>query len=200
MGDLGYPRRVPTHSPLFNTEPSPRVIRWGWLLWLLWLAVASSLLIDDFKSGTLNLALVLSAPFWALWAGWPIYRGLGWLQRWQTRSGVGGVDGNYYEFDGQPIRIFFDGDRIFWNADDVFQALNIDADARRSDRVRQITGRDGLAPEPSSGLLCFSERGLEAWLDRRTGPEVQKFRLWVDRQVVRPYRRRRELEAPVEGR
>ena len=189
-----------TRSPIFKTEPAPHIVRWGWLLWLLWLVVASALLIDDLKSGTLNLALVLSAPFWALWAGWLIYRGLGQLRRWQARSGVNHFDGSYHEFDGEPIRIFFDGDRIFWGADDVFNALNIAADARRVERVRQITGRDGLAPEPASGLMCFSERGLEAWLDRRSGPDVQKFRLWVERQIVRPYRRRRELEAPVEKR
>lgn len=189
-----------TRPPLFQTEPAARIVRWGWLLWLLWLLVASALLIDDLKSGTLNLALVLSAPFWALWTGWLIYRGLALWWRWQARSGTGHLDGSYHEFDGQPIRIFFNGDSIFWGADDVFNALDIDADARRVERVRLITGRDGLAPEAASGLLCFSERGLQAWLDRRTGPEVQKFRLWVERQIVRPYRRRRELETPIEER
>jgi hypothetical protein len=185
---------VQSRPPLFQIEPNPRIVRWGWLLWLLWLVVATALLIDDFKSGVLSLALVLSAPFWALWVGWPIYRGLGGWQRWQARARGGRRDGGHYEFDGQPIRTFFDGDRILWSADDVFDALAIHVDARRAERVRQIVGRDGLTAEPASRLLCFSERGLNAWLDRRSEPAAHKFRLWIDKQVIQPYRRRRELE------
>lgn len=187
-----------TRPPLFQIEPAPHVVRWGWLLWLLWLVVATALLIDDFKSGVLSVALVLSAPFWVLWAGWPIYRGLGVWRRWQARGSRDRRDGGHFEFDGQPIRIFFDGERILWSADDVFDALAIHADARRAERVRQIVGRDGLTIEPASRLACFSERGLNAWLDRRTEPGAHKFRLWVDKQVIQPYRRRRELESGSE--
>jgi hypothetical protein len=52
-----------------------------------------------------------------------------------------------------------------------------------------------LAPDPDTGMLCFSEKGLDAWLERRSDRVAHKFRIWRDKQVIEPYRRRRELEA-----
>jgi prophage antirepressor-like protein len=89
-------------------------------------------------------------------------------------------------------------DDVFFAANDVFDVLGTAAIAREPERVRQVVGRDGLRSVPGFNLLCFSEKGLLAWLDRRTDRQAALFARWVDTQVLRPYRRRRELEAGPE--
>jgi hypothetical protein len=181
-----------------NAEHRARTLRWGWLLWLAWLVAASALLLDDLRSGTLTIGLVLTAPFWALWVLWPAYIAWWFVRRWRARGALlGDWQGQYYEFDGHQVRVLARGDSVLFVAVDVFEALSIDEDARRTGRVRQIAGRDGLATDRATGFLCFSEKGLEAWLDRRNDLAVQKFRFWRDKQVIEPYRRRRELDERV---
>jgi hypothetical protein len=91
-------------------DPDERIVRWGWVFWIAWLAVGGALLLGDYRSGVVGLGAVLAAPFWALWLLWLVYR--------LARAGVRSLrrlnvdDGLHYEFDGHPIRIEFDGDAI----------------------------------------------------------------------------------------
>lgn len=181
------------------TDPDERVVRWGWTLWLLWGVIGGALVLADSKSGTLGFALVLTAPFWASWLLWPLYRGLRVWISWQAEGAWGDWQGNYYEFDGRQIRVLFAGDAIWFVTADVLDALGIRGHQRNLERIRQIAGRDGLAQPPNGRLLAFTEVGLKAWLDRRTDLTAHKFRRWVDKQVIEPYRRRQELETGSVG-
>jgi len=127
-----------------------------------------------------------------------VYRALRTALRWHASATWGTAPGASYEFDGQRIRIGQHGDALWFAAADVFDALQTPAEARNPDRVRQITGHDGLQPAPGGGVLSFSEKGLAAWLERRTDRQAAQFTRWVDLQVIAPYRRRRELEGPSE--
>ncbi len=177
-----------------SQDPDERVVRWGWVLWFAWLAVGGALLLGDIRGGAPGLGAVLAAPFWGLWALWALYRGARVVLRWLRQSGWQQWSGPYYEFDGRQIRIVFDDDDVWFAAADVFDALETPRAARDPERVRQIVGRDGLRTAPGADLLSFSEKGLTAWLDRRTERTASSFERWVETQVVRPYRRRRELE------
>ncbi len=142
--------------------------------------------------------MVLAAPFWALWLLWALYRGARFVLQWLKHSRWKQWSGRYYEFDGRQMRIVFDADDVFFAATDVFDVLGTAVTAREPERVRQVVGRDGLRTVPGSDLLCFSEKGLVAWLDRRTDRQAALFARWVDTQVLRPHRRRQELEAGPE--
>jgi hypothetical protein len=193
---------VSFRSGFLARDPDERTLRWGWVFWFSWLLVGGALLLGDFRGGVGTIGMVLAAPFWALWLLWALYRGLRVLMRLLLSAGLSRWSGQYFEFDGRQIRIVFDGDDVFFSADDVFEALGTGASARDPERVRQVTGRDGLRLLAESGLLCFSEKGLAAWLDRRTDPTAAKFARWVEMQVLRPYRRRLELglsEQPEQG-
>ncbi|HQR19672.1 MAG TPA: BRO family protein [Burkholderiaceae bacterium] len=181
-------------SSFLARDPDQRVVRWGWVFWFAWIAVGGALLLGDYRGSVLGIGLVLSAPFWALWLMWPLYRGARAVMRAVWHAGLEPWDGRYYEFDGRQVRIFFEDDDVWFAAADVFDALGTATTARDAERVRQIVGRDGLRHAPVSGLLCFSEKGLAAWLDRRTERTATQFRRWVETQVVAPYRRRYELE------
>lgn len=178
--------------PVFAPDPGPKVLRWGWFLWVTWAVIGTGLIGEDRGGGGFALGVVLSAPFWALWLLWPLYRGWALWQKWSRHSRWQVRDGNYYEFDGQPVRVVFDGDRVWFAADDVFDALRLEGRLRDPERGRLVAGRDGLTELADSGLLAFSEVGLHAWLERRSDPDAWKFRRWMDLQVIEPYRRRRE--------
>lgn len=181
--------RVPT---FLASDPDARIVGHGWRLWLLWGVIGGGLLLIE--RGSLAFALVLTAPFWGLWLLWPVYRGLRRWLHWQAESVWVDWHGNYYEFDGHQIRILFAGDAVWFVAADVLDTLGITGHQRNPDRIRQIAGRDGLVVPPQGRLLAFSETGLKAWLDRRTDLTAHKFHRWVDKQVLEPYRRRRDLE------
>lgn len=176
-------------------DPGPKVLRWGWFLWATWAIVGTGLLGENRAGSGVALGLVLSAPFWALWAFWPLYRGWALWVRWAPHSRWRDWHGSYYEFDGRQIRVLFDDDALWFAAEDVFDALRIEGRQRDPERGRLVAGRDGLAQRPDSGLLVFSEAGLRAWLERRTDADALKFRRWVEAQVIEPYRRRRERGA-----
>jgi hypothetical protein len=190
---------MPKAPSFLQSDPEERIVRWGWIAWIAWFAIGGSLVLYDVNAGRGGFSAVLTAPFWLMWLLWPVYRGLRALWRWQSEAGWGPWQGQYYEFDGRQIRILFDGDDIWFVADDVFDALGISGHQRNPERVRQIAGRDGLASPPGSRRLAFSERGLAAWLERRADLAAHKFGIWVVKQVIEPFRRRREFEAPRAG-
>ena len=183
-------------ASFLTRDPDPRVLRWGWVLWLSWLLVGGALLLGDQRGGVLGVGAILASPFWLLWLFWLAYRALRTALRWHTAYTWGAAPGASYEFDGHRIRIGQHGDALWFAAADVFDALDTPADARNPERVRQIAGREGLQPAPGSDVLSFSEKGLAAWLERRTERQAAQFTRWVDLQVITPYRRRRELEQP----
>jgi hypothetical protein len=125
---------------------------------------------------------------------WPLYRSARLVLRWSGRRD----NGSYYEFDGRRIRVTFDDNDVWFGAADVFDVLGTADDARQVERVRLIVGRDGLQQAPG-GVLSFSEKGLAAWLHRRTERRAGQFARWVETQVLAPYRRRRELERAEGG-
>jgi len=112
-------------ASMLEQDPDKRVVRWGWLLWTAWAVIAGALFLDDVKSGTGTLSLVLVAPFWAMWLLWPLYRGLRAWWRWQHDSAWAEWNGAYYEFDGRQVRVLMEGDSIWIVADDVFDALQL---------------------------------------------------------------------------
>lgn len=177
---------------MLSPDPGPTVLRWGWFLWVTWAVIGTGLLGEDLQSGGFALGVVLTAPFWALWLLWPMYRGWALWMRWSRHSRWQAWQGSYYEFDGQQVRVLFDDEQIWFAADDVFDALRLEGRQRDPERGRLVAGRDGLSELPDSGLLAFSEAGLCAWLDRRMEPDAMKFARWVRFQVIEPYRRRRE--------
>ena len=176
-------------------DPDERVVRWGWVLWFSWLGAGGALLLGDYRGGVFGIGATLAAPFWALWLLWVLYRAARFGMRLLREAGWQEWNGRYYEFDGRQVRILFDGEAVWFAAVDVFDALGTEPDARDPERVRQIVGRDGLRQAPDSSLLCFSEKGLAAWLDRRTERTATQFARWVDTQVMGPYRKRRERDS-----
>lgn len=175
-------------------DPDVRLLRWGWLAWTV---TALLLLWAWWRSGTFDptsmLAWTWVAPGIALWLLWPLWRGARAYWQWARAQPIAEWHGSYFEFHGRQVRVLFDGDEIWIVAADVFDALAHTGRARDPERVRQIAGRDGLTLVPGTTLLAFTERGLAAWMERRTDRVAAEFGRWFESQVASPYRRRNAL-------
>ena len=190
---MSPPPAAPDNAHL-TEDPDDRVARWGWFLWWTWLAVGGVLSARALRDGGLSgIVVVLLAPFWAVWLLWLVVRGQRWVRHWFAASTWGEWNGAYFEYDSQQMRVLFAGDDIYIAASDVFDACRIEARGRDLERARLLAGRDGVVAAPGTSLPCFTERGLRAWMERRTDTASGKFMQWYDKHVVRPYRRRREL-------
>jgi hypothetical protein len=186
------PSKLPSlpKLPQLTDDPDARSLRAGWIasglllglvvLWL-WLGVAPTL-----------------APFFALLAAaallFPLWRLVRLVWQQIKHGPYEPWQGAYYEFDGQQIRILFDDEGQAWlAADDVLDVFGLQGHARDRERLRLIAGRDGLRAAPGTQLMCFTERGLRAWLERRTERMAGQFVHWLNTQVLAPHRRKREL-------
>lgn len=169
-------------------------MRWGWILWAAGTA-AFAILVIRAPAAQLPLLVTLGA----LVLLWPLWRLGRYLLRAMLASTHEPWQGRYYEFDGRQVRVLTDDrDALWFSADDVFDALGVQGSGRDPARVRLSAGREGLRPAPGTRLLCFTERGLSAWLERRTGRRTAAFDHWLRTQVIGPHRRRLEMTRPSE--
>lgn len=176
--------------PKLAAEPDLRLVRWGWIGWIvLTLLLAARYALLDGQAGALQFAT--SVQLAALWILWPLYRGARALWHWMHAAPYAAWNGSYFEFDGRQVRILFDDDALFVVADDVYATLDLRGRATDATRVRSIAGRDGLIRLPGRRELVFTERGLAAWLARRSDAKAVAFGRWIEQQVSAPQRRRR---------
>jgi hypothetical protein len=189
------PRLPVARPPLVAADPDARVRRFGWLLWLAalpMLAIVGLLVETD--------QLPLLAPLAGLWLLWPIWRGGRLLWQMLVDSPHAQWQGSYREFDGQPIRVLEDDDHRLWVcAADVFDALDLPQPMRDPARVRLAAGREGLRRPPGSRVICFTERGLDAWLEGRSDRRIAGFQHWWRTQVMEPHRRRLARDGYASG-
>lgn len=161
-----------------------------------WIAfgVLAALLAIVLWRGVPPAAMPIVALYGGLLALWPVWRGSRWLLQAFKYGPHAAWQGAYYEFDGHQVRVVFDDEGAAWlGADDVLDVFGLRGHARNRERLRLIAGRDGVRRAPGTALLCFTERGLRAWLERRTERRVGQFVHWLDTQVLAPQRRKLEL-------
>lgn len=180
---------APPRRRLVAADPDARSLRWGWILW----AIGTALVIVAGLAASperLPLMAVLAAALLL----WPLWRGGRRVIHAVLDSAHAPWQGLYYEFDGRQIRVLTDDTEALWfSAADVFAVLEIPAVGRDPARARLAAGRDGLRHAPGTRLLCFTERGLCAWLERRTERRVATFQRWLQTQVIGPHHRKLEL-------
>jgi hypothetical protein len=183
------PPPSPPRRRLVAADPDARSLRWGWILW----AIGTAVLIVAGVGAPperLPLMVVLAAALLL----WPLWRGGRRVIHAVLDSAHAPWQGVYYEFDGRQIRILTDDTEALWFcAADVFEALEIGAGGRDPARARLAAGRDGLRHAPGTRMLCFTERGLAAWLERHTERRVATFERWLQTQVIGPHHRKLEL-------
>ena len=176
--------------PRLAADPDGRLIRWGWVAWLVLTVLLGALLLRT-RTWDAAIQVIPVVQAAALWILWPLWRGGRATWHWLRASPYTRWNGSYYEFDGRQMRVLLDDDDVFIVAADVFAALDLHGRATDPARVRAIAGRDGLVTVPALHALVFTERGLEAWLDRRSDEKAVALHRWYAQQVIKPHRNRR---------
>lgn len=172
-------------------DPDARAVKAVWVGWSI-ATVIFTVLVVAAPTGLLPLL----GTGGALLLLWPLWRGGRLLWRQMLDASMQPWQGSYYEYDGRQIRVLVDDiDGLWISAADVFDALGLTGTARDIDRARLVAGRDGLRAAPGERLLCFTERGLSAFLERRTDVRSALFQRWLHAQVVRPHHRRLVIAA-----
>lgn len=179
--------------PRLDLDPDARLLRWGWIAWG---AVTLVLAVWFIHAGRAQLAIALFKSLFlsAFWIGWLVWRGGRALWHAVRTAPYRDWNGSYYEYDGRQVRVLFSDhdDALFVVAADVHAVLGLDRRATTPERVRAIAGRDGLVRVDGAREDVFTERGLAAWLERRTDERSASLRRWLDTQVIGPHRRKRE--------
>ncbi len=183
-----------------DADPDARSLRWGWIAFAVWTVFGGVLLAQSLLAGDeAAIGIAFVAPLWAGWLLWLLWRGLVNARHWAAHRAYGQWHGNYFEFDGQQLRVVFDDDDVYIAAADVFDALGTDKRGRETERVRLIAGADALIDLTDQRLIAFTENGLRAWMQRRTEPTATKFMAWLDNEVIAPYRTRRRKQSAQPG-
>jgi hypothetical protein len=100
--------------------------------------------------------------------------------------------GNYYDFEGQHLRVV-DLDDALWVVDrDVLAVVGM----RKSSSVLKLFGPREHARLPDTIWFGFSQAGVERLLAKSTHRDAKRLRVWMEREVYAPHRnkieRRRE--------
>ncbi|HUL96102.1 MAG TPA: hypothetical protein VLT89_08825 [Usitatibacter sp.] len=126
------------------------------------------------------MAFVFSTPLVGVAIARPLvelsHEGLTWLSRqphekWQ---------GRYYAFNDVQVRVFDDGERLWFCTIDLVKACHLKAVAQVLPGVVEV-----------EGLPCLDLAGVEALQASNSNVELGKCLLWARREVVAPWERKK---------
>ena len=133
---------------------------------------------------------VLAVVFSWTWTG-SIFTSLEWAKRY-----VDGAEGDHrhewYSFKGQRIRVFLDEAQRPWFAvNEIAFVLDL-KDEKQSFRH---FGPDEYGNPESASERCLSESGLRRLIKYSAHPDAGALGIWLEREVLRMLRNRKERQA-----
>lgn len=167
----------------------------GRLLWMwTWrLAVSLAILwqIRRFQGTNVAVVFVLMIPIIGVLLASPILETLANWFNWARKQPYEKWQGNYYEFASIQIRVIEHSD-VLWFCDvDVFKVLELPIDNAKSRTGLFTEGEHRYFAEHKLG--AFSEDGVRRFLSRNPHRESRAVLLWIEREVLKPHRRKIEL-------
>ena len=146
-------------------------------------------------NATVAILLLVTAPVLAVLFSWSwtglLFAPFEWAKRY-----VEGVEGDHrhewYAFKGQRVRVFLDEKQQPWFAlDEIAYILALKVDKAT---FRNYGPHECAIPE-SASERCVSASGLRRLIKYSAHPEAGALELWLERDVLRVLRRRREFQA-----
>jgi hypothetical protein len=126
------------------------------------------------------IAFLLSVPIGAWLIAKPLvellHEGLTWLSRHPLEK----WQGNYYAFNSVHVRVFDDGERLWFCAQDMVTACHLKALAPAIPGVELVENLPSLDIE-----------GVEKFQGSHPHPELARFLLWAKREVIAPWERKK---------
>jgi hypothetical protein len=131
------------------------------------------------KAWTL-IGFLFSVPLGAWLIAKPLiefmHEGFEWLAAHPLKA----WEGHYYAFNSVHIRVFDDGDRLWFCAQDIVHACHLKALAAAIPGVETVEGLPSLTLD-----------GVRQFHAGHSHPELARFVLWAEREVVTPWERKR---------
>ena len=107
---------------------------------------------------------------------------------WLSQRPMAKWQGVYYSFNDVQIRVYEDDDQLWFVASDVLNALGM----RGIPDSFLAIHPDGCKVVPGTRLAALNPASLEALLGKRNEHDVGRFLLWMRREVVKPWERKRQ--------
>lgn len=150
-----------------------------------------------FRKGDTLIAglLVVAAPLLAVVFSWSwtgsLFTSLQWAKRY-----VEGAEGSHrhewYAFKGQRIRVFLDeSERPWFAVNEIVFVL----DLKDEKHTFRHYGPEEYADFESASERCLSESGLRRLIKYSSHPDAGALGLWLERDVLRMLRNRKERQA-----
>lgn len=136
---------------------------------------------------------MISVVLWGVMMAKPIVElGANWFN-WARREPYEKWQGNYYEFANVQIRIFGrDGatqQKLWFAAPDILKVLG----EKPSRKLELIYGPAEYWVFPEENVAAFSEEGVKKCLAASRHPNAISMRLWIEREVIKPHRKKLEI-------
>jgi hypothetical protein len=167
----------------------------GRLLWMwAWrLAIAALIMwqLKRFQGTNAMIVFVLMIPVIGVLMASPILESLASWFNWARKQPYEKWQGNYYEFANIQIRIIEDGGGLWFCDADVFQVLGI-SPAMAASRISLFQAHERRYFSQHK-LHAFSEDGVKRLLAKSQHRESRPMLLWIEREVLKPHRRKIEL-------
>ena len=126
------------------------------------------------------LAFVFSLPLGAWLIAKPLIEFMHEGFEWLSQQPLKDWEGRYYAFNSVHIRVFDDGDRLWFCAEDIIRACHLKALAPAIVGVEQI-----------ENLPCLTFEGVRAFHESHPHIELGRLLLWAQREVIAPWERKR---------
>lgn len=144
---------------------------------------------------------VLTIAAWGKLLAKPIIEAGATYFHWQKRQPYARWQGNYYEFANIQIRVIEVPDlsqttsvrssaSTLWFCDkDVLKVVGKEP----TSLLRALYSNADYRELPDENLAAFSESGVKKYLMTSTHHESKRMMMWIEREVIRPHRKRHEM-------
>lgn len=103
--------------------------------------------------------------------------------------GMGDLQGVYYTFDMNEVRVLYSQGLVWLATKDVYRALGLPFGRGERKRI-QLDKRHRTIP--GTHILGISEKYLPGFVTATRSPEAQRFNLWFEREVLHPIHKKVE--------
>lgn len=106
---------------------------------------------------------------------------------WMSTSHYRKWEGGYHEFNGVQVRVYEDEEQLWFVLPDVLESTGL----REAPGAFRAAHPGDIRDIPGHRLKGLNPRGVEHMLAKSPGHEAGRFLLWMRREVVLPWERRR---------
>ncbi len=133
------------------------------------------------------IGVLFAAPIFGYVASRLLLNVGGGALTWMSRMPMRKWQGVYYAFNDVQVRVYEDDDQLWFVATDVLKSL----DMRGIPDSFLAIYPDGCKVVPGTRLSALNPAALEAMLGKRNEREAVRFLLWMRREVVKPWEKKR---------